>query len=137
MQHQASMTRAKTFNSSNLGINSQHQNTRKWHNTDTNTKHLDCNQTRGLQLYFSTVADCPTADTFNITATTSNGSSISFNGSESGTPLDNKPAVPRYIPGDRDRCPTQGLLWPPYLWDQIHVALPSTPTTGLVCSKPR
>ena len=36
--------------------------------------------------FTSTVADCPAADLFNITATTGNGSSISFNGSESGTP---------------------------------------------------
>jgi YVTN family beta-propeller protein len=44
------------------------------------TKHVVCN-------FASTIADCPTADLFNITVTTNNGSSISFNGSESGTPL--------------------------------------------------
>ena len=37
---------------------------------------------------------CPTADEFNITATTGNGSSLSFNGSESGTPLTINPPFP-------------------------------------------
>jgi YVTN family beta-propeller protein len=48
--------------------------------TLTVNKHVECNFT-------STTAECPTADEFNITATTDNGSSISFNGSETGTPL--------------------------------------------------
>jgi YVTN family beta-propeller protein len=55
--------------------------------TLTVTKHVVCNFT-------STTANCPTADTFNITATTGNGSSISFSGSESGTPLTINPPFP-------------------------------------------
>ena len=37
---------------------------------------------------------CPTADDFNITATTGNGSSYTFSGSESGTPLTVNPPFP-------------------------------------------
>jgi hypothetical protein len=46
--------------------------------TLTVAKHVVCN-------FASTMVECPTANTFNITATTGNGSSISFDGSESGT----------------------------------------------------
>ena len=55
--------------------------------TLTVTKDVQCN-------FISTTADCPTADTFNITATTGNGSSLSFGGSESGTPLMINPPFP-------------------------------------------
>ena len=55
--------------------------------TLTLTKDVECNFT-------STTVACPTAGDFNITATTGNGSSLSFNGSESGTPLKINPPFP-------------------------------------------
>jgi YVTN family beta-propeller protein len=50
-------------------------------------KDVQCNFT-------STTVTCPTADEFNITATTGNGSSYTFSGSESGTPLTINPPFP-------------------------------------------
>ncbi len=55
--------------------------------TLTVAKHVVCN-------FASTMVECPTANTFNITATTGNGSSLSFDGSESGTPLTINPPFP-------------------------------------------
>jgi len=55
--------------------------------TLTVAKHVVCN-------FDYTNADCPTADIFNITATTINGSSISFSGTESGTSLRINPPFP-------------------------------------------
>ena len=55
--------------------------------TLTVTKHVECNFT-------SSEVECPTADEFNITATTGNVSSLSFGGSESGTPLRINPPFP-------------------------------------------
>ena len=51
------------------------------------SKHVECN------LSIDNV-ECPPANAFKITATTSNGSSISFNGSESGTILKINPPLP-------------------------------------------
>ena len=56
--------------------------------TLTVTKHVECNFTP------SSDVQCPTADTFNITATPGNGSSYAFSGSESGTPLTINPPFP-------------------------------------------
>jgi YVTN family beta-propeller protein len=49
------------------------------------TKHVVCD---------FTAVPCPTADEFNITATTGNGSSYTFSGSEGGTPLTINPPFP-------------------------------------------
>jgi hypothetical protein len=48
---------------------------------------VDCNFTL-------TIADCPTANQFNIKVLTGNGSSLIFNGSGSGIPLKINPPFP-------------------------------------------
>ena len=64
---------------------------------------MECNFTP------SSDVPCPTADEFNITATTGNGSSLSFNGSESGTPLKINPPFPVTYQVT-ETSPTQGLV---------------------------
>ena len=56
--------------------------------TLTVSKIVECNFTS------SSGVDCPTADEFNITATTGNGSSYTFSGSEGGIPLRINPPFP-------------------------------------------
>ena len=70
--------------------------------TLTVTKHVECNFT-------SSAVECPTAGDFNITATTGNGSSYTFSGSESGTPLTINPPFPVTYQVT-ETSPTQGLV---------------------------
>ena len=49
---------------------------------------MDCNFSS------STNVECPTADEFDITATTNNGDSYTFGGSETGTPVRINPPFP-------------------------------------------
>jgi YVTN family beta-propeller protein len=70
--------------------------------TLTVTKHVVCGFT-------STTVACPTANQFNINATTSNGSSYTFSGSESGTPLMINPPFPVTYQ-ITETSPTQGFV---------------------------
>ena len=97
MQLRALTTRAKTLNSSNSIPSATTPRPQTPGNgttptpttsTLTVTKDVECNFTS------STSVPCPTAATFNITATTGNGSSLSFSGSEGGTPLRINPPFP-------------------------------------------
>ena len=67
------------------------------------TKDVVCNFTSSSDIR------CPAADTFNITATTGNGSSYTFSGSESGTPLIIYPPFPVTY-HVTETSPTQGFV---------------------------
>jgi hypothetical protein len=70
--------------------------------TLTVAKDVTCNFT-------STTVDCPTADIFSITVSTGNGSSYTFSGSESGTPLTINPPFPvTYL--ITETSPTKGFV---------------------------
>lgn len=69
----------------------------------------------------SSDVECPTVDEFNITATTSNGSSLTFSGSESGTPLTINPPFPVTYQGNRDQpntgiCCGHHTCWVKFTW---------------------
>jgi YVTN family beta-propeller protein len=69
--------------------------------TLTVNKHVDCN--------FTSLVACPTANQFIINATTGNGSSYTFSGSEGGTPLAINPPFPVTYQVT-ETSPTQGFV---------------------------
>ena len=70
--------------------------------TLTVNKNVNCN-------FISSSVECPIADRFNITTTTNNGSSLSFDGSESGTTLRINPPFPISYQVTEDN-PSLGLV---------------------------
>ena len=69
----------------------------------------------------SSAVECPAASEFSITATTSNGPSLTFSGSESGTPLTINPPFPVTYQVT-ETSPTQG-----FVVDTINLPAGSTP----------